>query len=83
MTGFLRGATWVVLAFGVLGAVLPGDVATVAGVGAVAAVIAVPLVRVAWLARQWVLEGDDRFAGLALALLGIVATGAVLALSVT
>lgn len=40
-------------------------------------VTATPLVRVAWLIGRWVQEGDRRFALLGLALLGVVAFGAV------
>lgn len=79
--GWLRVGAWLACALGASAAVLPGDAGTVAGVAALTAVVGIPLVRVAALARQWVLEGDDRFAGLAVALLGVVAAGAVLALA--
>jgi len=74
--------TWVtraVFAAGVLGAVLPGDAGTAAASGAVAVIVATPLVRVAWLVARWRREHDRRFAVLGLALLAVVATGAALA----
>lgn len=40
-------------------------------------VTATPLVRVAWLIWRWIQEGDRRFALMGLALLGVVAFGAV------
>lgn len=78
--GLLRAAAAAALVLGALAAAVPGDAGTAIGTAAVGVVIAAPLLRVAWLAKRFVREGDDRFALLALALLAVVATGAVLAL---
>lgn len=74
--------TWVtrgVMALGLLSAVLPEDAAIAVATTAVAAVVAVPLVRVLWLVHRWRQEHDRRFVGVGLALLGVVAAGAALA----
>lgn len=78
MTGLvrlLRVATAVAFVLGLLGAALPGDGGRAAATAAVAVVVAVPLVRVAWLAARWARRGDARFAVLAALLLAVVATG--------
>jgi hypothetical protein len=46
---------------------------------AVAVLLVVPLIRVAWLAIRWFRRGDLRFALVALGVLAVVATGALLA----
>ena len=46
---------------------------------AVAALMIVPLVRVAWLGVRWLRKGDVRFALVALGVLLVVAAGALLA----
>jgi hypothetical protein len=65
-----------VIAVGAL--VLPGRVGTVFGVAMVVVLVAVPLIRLAWLARRWLRKGDRRFALVAVLLAGIVAAGAFL-----
>ena len=59
---------------------LPGPSGVVAGTAAVAVVTATPLLRVAWLAARWWRAGDHRYALIALALLSVVASGAIAAL---
>ena len=49
-----------------------------AGVAMVAVVIAVPLLRVAWLVARWWRRGDRRFAIVGAGLLLVVASSAVL-----
>ena len=70
------------MAFGaaVVGMLLPDPVGTAAGAIAVTIVVAVPLIRVAWLAIRWYRRGDRRYGAVAAGLLLIVATGSVLAL---
>ena len=75
----LTWTTRVVLALGVLAAVLPDDAGTVVGTVVVVAVIATPLLRVAWLVHRWRQESDPRFARTGVALLAVVAVGALLA----
>ncbi len=45
--------------------------------GALVLVAATPLVRVGWLIFRWAQEGDRRFAALGVALLMVVAVGAI------
>lgn len=74
--------TWVtrlVLVVAVLGAVVPGGVGIGMATAAVVAVVAAPLVRVAWLVWRWVQEGDRRFVAVGVGLLLVIAAGAVLA----
>ena len=46
---------------------------------AVVAVIAAPLARVCWLLLRWTQESDRRFVALGVAVIAVIATGAVLA----
>ena len=76
------GLTWLtrlVIVAGVLGALLPGAAGIAVATAAVAAVVAAPLVRVAWLTFRWTQEDDRRFVTLGVALLTVVAAGAALA----
>jgi hypothetical protein len=76
------GLTWLtrlVIVGGLLGAVLPGRAGIAAATGAVAAIVAAPLARVAWLTFRWSQEHDRRFEVLGAALLAVVAAGATLA----
>jgi len=61
------------------GAVM-GDAGHVLEWGAVAAITAIPLLRVAWLAVRWSRQRDWRYVALALLLLALVAVGPVTAL---
>lgn len=75
----LTWLTRLVLLGALLGALVPGGVGIGLATAAVAAVVAVPLVRVAWLVFRWVQEGDHRFVAAGLGLLLVIAVGAVLA----
>lgn len=75
------GLTWVtrvVMIAGVLGAVLPGGAGIAVATAAVGAVVATPLLRVAWLIFRWTQEDDRRFVLTGIALLAVVGAGAVL-----
>lgn len=78
---FLQAAAVAVLVLGLAGAVLPGDAGTAAGTAAVAAVVATPLLRVAYLALRWARRRDRRFSAAAVGLLLVVGSGALLALT--
>lgn len=78
-----RGLWWTVLAasaLGVLGLAVPGRPGEGIATAAVAVVVAGPLLRVVWLVGAWWHAGDRRFVAIGLAVLGVVATGAGLAL---
>ena len=75
----LTWVTRVVIGLGLLSALLPGDARVALATAVVSAVVAVPLLRVAWLVHRWRQEHDRRFVGMGLALLGVIATGALLA----
>ncbi|HYF46355.1 MAG TPA: hypothetical protein VD926_09110, partial [Acidimicrobiales bacterium] len=68
----------VLVAIASLGGLLPGDIGEVSGVALVALLVAVPAIRVLWLAVRWTHKGDRRFAGLALLLVLLAAAGAAL-----
>ncbi len=75
------GLTWitrVMMIAGVLGAVLPGRAGIAVATAAVVAVIATPLLRVAWLIFRWTQEHDRRFILTGVALLAVVGLGAAL-----
>lgn len=76
------GLTWVmrvVLVLGALSAPVPGDAGRALATAAVAIVIAVPLLRVAWLVLRWSQERDPRFIAAGVGLLALVGLGAALA----
>lgn len=80
----LRGATVVVLVLSAVSLVLHARAPDVAlgdqlAWAAVAVLLVVPLIRVAWLALRWWRRGDVRFALVAVGVLLVVATGALLA----
>lgn len=75
---FLRVGAIVAFVTAALGLVLPGQVGAVFGVAMVSVLVAVPLVRLGWLARRWLRKGDRRFAMVALLLTVIIAAGAFL-----
>lgn len=77
---FLVAALGVVVLAAALAAVLPDEAGAVAGGVMVGALVAVPLLRVAWLGLRWLRRGDARFALVAAGLLAIVAVGATVAL---
>lgn len=75
------GLTWltrIVMVAGLAAAVLPGAAGIAVATAAVAAVVAAPLLRVAWLVLRWSQEDDRRFELLGVALLVVVTLGAVL-----
>lgn len=74
----LTWLTRVVIVVGVLGALLPGEWGIVVATAAVVAVAAAPLARVAWLVFRWAQERDVRFVVVGVALLAVIASGAVL-----
>jgi hypothetical protein len=78
LTGFLRIATVVVLAAAGLGVLLPPDPGRSAATVMVGLLIAIPLIRLLWLALRWLHKGDRRFAALALLLVLLVGVGALL-----
>lgn len=74
----LTWLTRLVVVVGILGAVLPGDAGIAVATVAVSAVVAAPLLRVAWLVFRWTQEDDRRFIAIGVGLLAVVATGALL-----
>ena len=75
----LTWTTRVVLAVALVSVALPGDARRTVAVVACAAVVAGPLLRVAWLVFRWHQEHDRRFVSAGVALLVVVGTGATLA----
>jgi hypothetical protein len=73
---FLRVATVVTVVLSALSVLVPDDGGRAAGTAVVVILVAVPLLRVAWLAQRWARKGDRLFATVACVLLGIVATAA-------
>lgn len=71
---FLRAALVVVVVLSLLSVVLPGRASRGLGIATVAVLVAVPLVRIVWLALRWVLKRDYRYAAAAALLAIIVAT---------
>ena len=79
LTAFLRLGSIAVLTTALVGTTVPGDVGRGAAVLMSGLLIAIPVVRAVWLALRWWHKGDRRFAVLALTLVALVATGALLA----
>jgi len=79
MVRALRLFGWVAFGAALAGVVLPDPVGNAASATAVGVVVAVPLLRVAWLAIRWYRRGDRRYAAVAAGLLLIVGAGSVLA----
>ncbi|HYT38671.1 MAG TPA: hypothetical protein VEN99_04130 [Acidimicrobiia bacterium] len=76
----LRLFTGLAFVAALAGLLLPDPVGQAASAVAVAVVVAVPLLRVAWLAVRWYGRGDRRYAAVAASLLVVVGTGSVIAL---
>jgi len=76
----LSWTTRIVMGLGLLSVVLPGRASTAVAVVVVAAVVAAPLLRVAWLVHRWRQERDGRFVAAGLLLLGVVGLGALLSI---
>lgn len=74
----LTWTTRVLIGLGLLSAVLPEPASTAVATVAVVAVVATPLVRVAWLVHRWRQEQDRRFVAAGVALLAVVGVGALL-----
>jgi hypothetical protein len=74
---FLRAATVATIVLSAVTVLVPDAVGRAAGAGVVTILVAVPLLRVAWLAQRWARKGDWLFATVACLLLGIVATAAL------
>lgn len=75
----LRIGTVAALVCGIAGVVVAGEAGQTMSWIAVTVVIAAPLGRVGLLGIRWIQRGDHLFALLAFALLGVVGTGAALA----
>jgi len=70
----------VMFVLAVVGMLVPAAIGSVLAVAVVGAVIAIPLLRVCWLVFRWWQERDTRFAVIGLALLAVVAFGAIMAM---
>ena len=57
---------------------LPGEAGRMGGILVVVVLVAVPLVRLAWLGRRWLRKGDRRFALVAVLLGLIILAGSIL-----
>lgn len=79
VAGCLRAAVVVASALAVAGLLLPGAAGRVAAWAMVTTLIAVPFLRVAWLASRWAHAPDWRFFAAAVSLLALTAVGAVVA----
>jgi uncharacterized membrane protein YhaH (DUF805 family) len=79
LIGALRAAVALVTVAAAMSTVLGGKVAERLSVVLVGLLVAAPAGRVAWLLVRWARLGDRRFTGVAGALLGVMALGAVLA----
>lgn len=77
----LRGGVAALALLAVGGLLLPGDARTWSATAVLVALIGTPTVRVAWLGARWLRRGDLRFAAVAVAVLAVLATAAVVALS--
>ena len=78
LSAFLQAATYAVFAAALVGVLVPGEVGESVAVVMVGLLIATPLIRNLWLALRWLHKGDLRFAALAVALLALVAVGALI-----
>jgi hypothetical protein len=77
---FLRGAFALVVAAATIGTLAPGEWRERTAALIVAALVAVPVLRLTWLTVRWARRGDLQFAARALALLVVIGAGALLAL---
>jgi len=64
----------------ILSVVVPAPASDVLATLAVIGLLVAPLVRVAWLAQRWLRRGDLRYGMVAVSVLLLVATGALIAL---
>jgi hypothetical protein len=75
----LRVAALATAVLAVISTLTAGAVSSASGAAMAALLVAVPLLRVLWLAQRWIRRGDLRFGLIATAVLAVVATGALLA----
>jgi hypothetical protein len=73
----LRVALLVTVALATATLVLRGAAERIAGTATVVVLIAVPLLRTAWLARRWSRRGDLRYASVATGVLAVATVGAI------
>lgn len=76
----LTWVTRVLLAAALAGTLLPGGAGVGLRTAVVATVVAVPLLRVAWLVGRWSYERDRVFVAVGVGLLAVVGGGALLTL---
>ncbi len=74
----LTWTTRVVLVVAAASIVIPDPLRTGLAIAVVAAVVAVPLLRVAWLVFRWHQEHDRRFVAIGATLLTVIAVGGLL-----
>jgi hypothetical protein len=74
----LRLATALAAFAAAIGLLAPDPIGAITGSIAMGAVIAAPLLRVAWLIFRWSQEGDYRYVAIGLGLLSVIAAGAAL-----
>lgn len=79
LVGFLQISFLAVVAAAAAALVLPEPAAHWAAITMTSLLIAVPVIRIAWLLIRWVRLGDWRFALTSAALLGVVGVGALIA----
>ncbi len=75
----LTWTTRALLVVALVSVVVPDPARTVLAVAVVAAVVAAPLLRVAWLVLRWTHEHDRRFAVAGTGLLAVIGLGGTLA----
>ncbi len=75
----MRRATFTAWGLALVATIAPDEWGTIAGVLALALIIAAPILRVLLLAVVWWTEQDRTFVLLAIVLLSVIATGAVIA----
>jgi hypothetical protein len=76
----LTRVTQVMFVLAVVGMLVPAAIGSVLAVAVVGTAIAIPLLRVCWLVFRWCQERDTWFAVIGLALLAVVAFGAIMAI---
>ena len=76
----MRWATYTAWGLALVATVAPTDWSTLAGVLALVLIIAAPILRVLLLVVSWWTEKDFRFVMVALLLLAVIASGAIIAL---
>ena len=77
----LRASLLLTAALAVAAVVLPEPASVVLGAAVVVVLVAAPLARVLWFVTRWFRRGDVRYALVGCGVLGIIATGVLLALA--